>query len=138
MSLFDQPIDEPNAISNPLPCLAGRRRRIASSVEDERSVVPQHPPRITSAAALFDEPVDESGSPPIRPAGLRRTPFSRPPPRQTSGSHTLSVENVAGGGHLQTEIDEASPSEDERIAEAALRGQDDVSQSQGQFYLLFV
>lgn len=87
---------------------------------------------VASPATLFDEPVDEPESPPVRPIGTRRTEPSYPLPRQISEGQGTSFETVDRDD--QSEIDEASPSEDERMAEAALRVQDNVGRSQGQFF----
>ena len=110
--------------------------RMLATVENHTSDVPQRNSRVhTHASQSFSGttvqgqlPVcdDDPPSPPPRPVGLRRTQSFSRLPLATAESHTMFVRNTESGvdpGEDDLIIDEVSPSEDDRFAEAIVRGE---------------
>ena len=125
-TLFNESIDD----SEPdLP----RPRHIQThfTSEDRGSVATQVPPTpkaFSAGAPPFNEPIDKPkpDSPPPRRIGLRRTVTFDSLPHTISQEHSIFASN-------DFEIDEVAPSEDKRIAEAALQDDQNVSKYQSTF-----
>ncbi|KIJ63918.1 hypothetical protein HYDPIDRAFT_29263 [Hydnomerulius pinastri MD-312] len=102
------------------------------------------PTEFTIPPFLRHDDFDEPASPPPQRAGLRRTEsFYHLPPHVNISMHSLSAaSNQYEGGDAEANveddliIDEASPSEDDRFAEAVIRGEGSSQTSQVQAHAL--
>lgn len=130
--------------SQPAPPKRLSQLRMLATAQNSTSDVPQRNSRVYthSSQSFSGTPVqgqhpardNDPPSPPSRPPVLRRTQSFSRLPSTIAKSHTIFAGNTEDGGDPGEDdlvIDETSPSEDDRFAEAIVRGESESCYARG-------